>query len=551
MGTFSRKVIEALMQKIQRRFAWVLLLVAFSAVQANGQGVPEEDRATLAFDIDVERFHSSEIVDALGIDRINQLFSLDFVLPQGIELAHLSRIRGMFRLDGTMGELITLRPEDGGLPMSFMVQIQGASDEFLETFRETATQGTRLIEEGGKTYYAPPEPAGGQLANGPVQNLRIYFEGDSVTIGTADYVSNSDSELMSKELRDIWKSIPSDNLIRVAFDVESSRVYVKDFLAESADSLFTQQSPFRTMVEPILKVQEQMQSIAAFGDLTHQTVLSVEMVGKGETKQQKADGLEQIKGVGDGLLFMASMPLRNVISQIPIKSERGTEALHEMAKQLKMNVREDRVSLVVNKPPQLDEILREDYVPELRKQADLYKVRVNLSTIAAAATLYRRRNNHLVFHHDQESGMSPNLGWQVRLLSCMYDFEANRLIGKCDLERAWDHEANRNLMDKMPRHFGDANNRCNAVWVKSSIATYEEITDPPSETVMVMWLPESRDKPWTQPDHLSVLEAIRVVKALEEGEEILAASYTGKYIRLNRSLTNQQLKAYFTPNAGD
>ena len=143
--------------------------------------------------------------------------------------------------------------------------------------------------------------------------------------------------------------------------------------------------------------------------------------------------------------------------------------------------------------------------------------------------------------------MNSGISWRARVLPYL---KFSELVAESmDLSEPWDHESNQEFVDRMPAVFGNDKKLSNIVWIKSNVVNSADISDGKSDTVMLLEHPEGT--PWLEPEDLSVLEAIKMVKNLDDGHELVAARYNGTVLFIDNTLNHNQLRALFSPAGGE
>lgn len=529
---------------IKNRFAFLVLLIlvsfAFIVSSVNSQEIPDDEKATFIFDIDVERLRASKTIQSIGFDSILSVLEAEYILPPDMPVRDMNRFQGMFELSESWDELTGMGPGGGKIPMDFYIELHFNSEEALKAFQQEMGNNSTTHVHNGKTYYGPPENGGDPV------NLRIGFNGLVMEAGTTEYVYNPEKRVMTEALAAAWDNMPKDNVARAAIDVEGSRELVDGFLEQLEEELAFDPT-IKMLAETTLKVIDDVKIASGHIDLDNDQMLSLNI------KSTDEEATEKIEGVVNGLLFMAVLPIKSGINSIGFKSKDDAKPLLKLADQLKAEKNGTEVVVEVVKSEEYKEACENIYFPMLKEWTALFKVRNDLEMAAEAAINYNYYyDGRLPFVTSEDDEWSEDLSWRVLALQNNYQNQFRSIAALAEYTESWDHKANKELLEKMPRAYGPEGNRSNIVWVKTKVKKLEDVTDDHWDTIMLLRLPEPTDKPWTHPDDkISVIKVLKLVSSLEDDEFIYAATYSGRVIRLDNSWKPQKLKTYLTPNSGD
>ncbi|MDB4778179.1 hypothetical protein OAG68_01855 [bacterium] len=495
-------------------------LVSLSSVQTTAQEIPEGKRATLVFDLNVERMLQNEFIQALGSETIEFISNIDSTLPPGCDLNDLTRFCGAFQLSGEFEELESF---------NFHFQLHFTSAETVQEIKKQLPNfADNTFENNGKTFYSP-EP-----------NIYALFEGKMLEIGSKQYMLHPNRNLMVESLVQPWQALPPEAAVKVVFDMKASQKIIKGARNSLANEISFNPT-VRSIVSTTLEVIEDIDMLVAYADLDMPELLSLRFT-------PKKGSSEKVKGVVDGALFLTAISLKNLINAIPDQSERGSKMLLAMTDQLSAKEIQGQIEVKVVKPDSLSSVIRDDYLPGLMMQVQDQQIRQNLIALSRGIFTFKN-NDQLPFLKTDEDDWNDNLSWRVRILPRLYQHRANTLARISDTAQNWKHESNQKLIDRMPRQFGDNRHNSNIVWVKSKAKNLTDITDGYQDTISLIRLSAPSEYSWIQPegDNISILSAIKMISELPDGEELYAVTYGSSIIKLNNTLTHQQLKAYFTP----
>ncbi len=501
---------------------WLLLaiaLVSLSSVQSSAQDIPDDKLATFVFDVNSDRILQNEFVHALGPEIFEELLDLDTLMPPGCELGQLTRFCGALQLSVEAVDI-------GSFNYHFQLHFDSA-ETVQEIKKQIPNFADNRFEKDGRTFYSP-EP-----------NIYALFEDKMLEIGTKQYMLHEDRDLMVKSLVQPWREIPSEAAFKIAFDINASQKIIRGARNSLANEISFNPT-IRSIVSTALEVIEDIDMVVAYADLDMPELLSLQLTPK--------DGShEKVNGVVDGVLFLAAISLKNLINAIPNQSQRGSKMLLAMTDQLSAKEIDGQIEVKVVKPESLPKVFRDDYLPGLMAKVQDQRIRQNL--IALSRGIFTFNQDQLPFVKTDEDDWNDDLSWRVRILPRLYQHQAYELARISDITKSWKHESNQQLLDRIPKQFGTNRHNSDVVWVKSKVKDLTEIPDGYQDTISLIRLSATSEYSWIQPegDNISILSAIKMVSELPEGEELYAVTYGSSIIKLNNTLTHQQLKAYFTP----
>lgn len=148
-----------------------------------------------------------------------------------------------------------------------------------------------------------------------------------------------------------------------------------------------------------------------------------------------------------------------------------------------------------------------------------------------------------------ESGTpSKDLSWRVLVLPYL---ELQPEYKKFNLAEAWDSAQNKPLVDSPARSaFTLSNGRliC-AIRHEVQPKSFAQLVDGSSNTIMLIESTEHQGDQWTQPEDLTVDEAVKMVRSLKSGESLLVAFYDGSTTKIyspeGKDLKAGELEAIF------
>ena len=514
-------------------------LVFFSVYSAlRAQEIPEEKLATTVFELNLSRLLENQHIQAMGFLNAASIFGLDSVMPPGAELKDVTRFNGAYQLNVPFEEVWEqFSPDAEVVPLEFYFQIHFTTEKVVNTIKSELADNFSVEKIiNGRTYF--------QLFDGD-SSMLLHFGDRFLELGTQSYVTTDDKNLvLAENLKSKWLAMPEQVVARGAIDVEASRSFLDGLGRISAEEWGSEDPTMGMVAKSLLEVLDDVNYASGHFDLTNDELLSLHI----ETPNPEAT--ETVKGVADGLLFLTALPLKNLINMIPVESEEGKAMLVNLAEQAKATELDDGVGIKLVKPEGFDDVVAKVYVPYLKHEIQLAKCTSDLQTIGQSVLYFERENGFLPFNVEREEDWNADLSWRVRITTVPFPTFDSSL--EVDVSQSYEHENNLAFADEMPSLFGISKSHSRIVWVKSKVKTRDEITDGFPGTIMLIVVPKEMEQPWMQPgDDISIIKVIQMVSKLDKGEEILAANYHGNMIRLDNSMTHNELKVLLTPDAGD
>jgi Protein of unknown function (DUF1559) len=185
----------------------------------------------------------------------------------------------------------------------------------------------------------------------------------------------------------------------------------------------------------------------------------------------------------------------------------------------------------------------------------------NLKQIGLAFHNYESAYKRLPALHGINHENKPTGNWRISLSPFL---EQTAIFNRFDFKKTWDSPENQAATSQMPALFrspmADPNqppNNTNVFTIQDPKSImpggalykrFSEATDGTSNTIIAIDLP-NHSVPWTQPNDLTIAEAIQLIRANKQPEMILALMLDGSIIRIGK-LTDQELSQLFTINDG-
>jgi hypothetical protein len=493
----------------------LLLLTSLMRTTVAQEKLEDENRAFVYLSVDVAALKSLPGVGEDGLDLIVRSLGLDMMGPM---FDHTKVERVVFAAHCDQFEDYTSYQWSGRLPFSFYILVTFSDASVLAELRDDE-RGMEFETIEGKKYLRAPESAN-------VENWIAHVGQTKFVVGSEDYVLHGSEEFMTERLEETLKGIPTDSIVRGGIDGVAARNFIESFL-EVAPLV----QPM-SMLEPLAKADTAR--IAAFNQ---EKLLSLTINSKdNETAKEIEGALAQVIGIGmDFAPFLkAQMP-----------TEAGSKGLAEIFQQAKPEREGSVVKVEVKKGESFD-LLMDDLEKLLEARTLAINRTNNLRQLALACHNYESAMQRFPFNTPEGGKENPELSWRARILPFL---EEQNTWNQMDMTEAPGHEANAAFSEKMPAIYGPDKTNAKYAWFKTDVVGFEQIRDGSSNTIMLLELPEGR--PWLETNDLKMLEAVRMIKGLEDGVTLAAARYDGSVTFLDNTLTHNQIKALFTPAGGE
>lgn len=496
-----------------------LVLVQLPCGSLLGQSdLPGEDRATMMFDMNVKGLRESEIMKSFGFDRLMDLMMIseDTI---GMDPSSVDRWVALFCWPDDP-RLITDAVPEGEFPVSFVWQVDlnqpapGVA-EFFESDR------FEPVEVNGKKYFKP----------GDVTNVLFHYSGNRLLVCSQNYLNQELDDLMSDGLKDALGQLPDDQPIKVAVDVKKSRKFLEELCKLQDPELWTMGLD-GTLLYPV-RLHEHLDQVAISIGLDGQLVTGFALSADEASAQTFFDELTQMASVGR---LGAAM----LLSEAGMKSRAAQKQVDDFFKQLKPQRDELTLRIAVDQPDGFKKFMT-DLVDQLERQATEAKKLNRFREVGASVFNFHAENNEFPFHNSENDGFHENLSWRVKTTPFLWHAHVEEIRS----DEPWDSENNKPFATQMPEAYGNGNELSDMCWIKSKVKKRADVHDGLSRTIMLLEYPEGVT--WTKPKDISVLEAMRLVKDLKDGESLIALMYNSSTRRIDNTISQSKLKRLLLP----
>ena len=505
-----------------------LVLVASEANLAWAQSneLDKAERAHVIFDVDLDEIRQNELVKEIGLEA---LLDQGDMLPSEDEfdVKTLARVYGAFQLPEDTASVMSMGPQDD-LPFNFFVRLEFNDAKGIEQILDeiTSSEGTRVTERAGQTYYSPPEQ------QGPGNLLVTRVEEKVLEVGTSDYLYLEDRNVVTEATKNLWLELPQES-VRLAVDLSERQELVESMLELLSMDIGEEGVEMFQFVKDIRSLRFHMQP----GSDKLFSVMA------GADTAEKAD---ELKGMLDSLLFLGRMGAKQAVREMPLEDNpEVTKMLNSLVDSFKAAVSGKDVVIAVPVPEGFEQMILEVLVPMLKKQAAEIEQQNKYRQVAIAIHNYADAYRKFPFRARKE------LSWRAAVLPFMWENEYEGI----DMDANWDSEENLKFAKRAPQMFikpeieMDESLSC-ICWIESDVDTFAEIRDGTSNTIMLMENPVGVS--WMKPGDLTQDEAVKIFENLKEGQSLVVVMYDASTRMINKDeLSIEEFRALLTPNGGE
>lgn len=509
-----------------RIFSALLLVVAVTTNSGVAQEkLTDEERVSMAFELDVKRIRESKLVQAVGFDNLASQLDLEKDMTL-IDPNHVDRLSGGIRWPDDLTTLTRMQPgDDFELSFYWLVEFNtpGAGDDFVEEAKNFLEE----VERDGNTYYKIPD----------VENVFLQINDDHFLSCTENYLGHDFRNVFTPNLQESFSRLPQHHMAKAAIDFQANRKVIEEVLDMSDDELWMLLPFPPEFIGGIPNIHEFVDVLSASIDLSDEKVITAYSNSKDESSAIKFESeLSQLLSMGRLVVMMG-------LSSAGITDEADKTTVNNMLNQFRPTREGTSNTVEISQPEGFEELLANVTVI-MKKRADEI-AKVNRFREAGLAVHNFHDSHRRLPFGDGVPGFSDQLSWRARVMPYTWSDEKVTFVE----DEAWDSADNKMNAERMPIMYGPDKRNSRVCWIKSTATTLEKITDGTSNTVMLLENPAGT--PWTQPGDLSILQAIKLIRNLEDGEKLVAVMYDCSTIKLDNSFTMNEIKAILTPNGGE
>lgn len=478
----------------------------------------DENRATAFVDVDIKRLLENEHFKDIPFDTLLSDRGL-FLPPVEFE----SAVRFVFAGQSPDFETLAGYNWQEDIPFSFYIEVTFDSPEGTKNFSNVMDRLPE-VEINGISYRRPPEEEN-------VSNCLILVTESQFVFGTDDYVLNASQSLLTERLQQQMDQLPKDRIIRAGVDCVGGKKFLEQFFEQNRSDFIPPE--VQMFAQPIAKLD----SIVLSVDLEDKNLLDLIAHSPDEKSASKFHAsISQ-------MLNMAKISVSMLSTQLETDEQKA--CFKELTKQLEADVEGTVTTVDVDQPEGFVEMVSA-ITSEMRREA-LRRQKMNeFRQVGLAILNFESAHQRFPFNVDEKTDWSSELSWRARVLPFM---EYNGQWEEMDMAQAWDSDVNKKMVDRMPEIYGDDGKKTRMAWIKSDVERFGDIRDGSSNTIMLLECPDGI--PWLEPKDLSVLEAIRMVKNLKDGEELMAVRYDCSVYRIINEFSANELRALFSPAGGE
>ena len=241
-------------------------------------GLEESQKATMLFDVQLQRLQEGELMKALGL--VEQLQMMQQQAGGGMDASKLSRIFGCMSLPDSVAELNNQDPT-APLPLDMFVQMNYVDEA---SAKAALDEMMAQMEKDGEMY----KPAEGAMMP---PNIRMKMPNSkTMVMGTEGYINRSPKELFSVGLASSWSKF-GDAPIRISLDMKGEASLLKEAVEMGKAS--TQDHDAKAMLDLVDNAEDVRLSIDPDGS----TLIELAATGVDDNQAEELrGGLDMVLG---------------------------------------------------------------------------------------------------------------------------------------------------------------------------------------------------------------------------------------------------------------
>jgi len=507
-----------------RSLAFSVGLILIGVSSCFGQ-LNDSEKANVLLKVDVNALRKDSLVKKYDVEgKIRQAMgpSVDF----NVESIFVAlRMTEDFKVVKEFVESLGQGGPPESVPFQYVQKIVFTDDESFEKMAEDMPKFFKRETVDGKVYLTPPK---GEVVNGLIV---LDQKNKALILGTKKFVKAVDGDLMESGLQKIWGNIPKDSPVRIAANLKSSRKFLSDFC------------DFSKELGPVVSLQVQalktVDHLVIHANPSNAKMIHAEIACDDQKNVQKLQ--RQLNGYL-GMLKMGLGPLENS----PIfKDQKLKDFLADFKKQLEFQEDGRKLVFAYQKPEGFENLVETlvSLADEQRKKLET----VNRFKMAALAVhMHQDTYRRLPFRYVSPGVAHKDLSWRMKI--CQFT-DGKLAYDRSAPGKAWDDPKNKPFANRMPKDLGESKTHSDICWIESKVTRFRDITDGTSNTIMLMQKPGG--VPWMQVKDLSADQAVKLVKGLKDGQQLVVAFYDGSVTRISNKIKEKDLRAMMTPAGGE
>ena len=506
----------------------ILFLIAAMQVPGLAQNaLTDADRSVIAFEINIEQLVAN--AKAKGIDITPFLQARIGGGPLGsLEWKDVKQIRGAMNLPENRAEIEEMAnkreielPVDGYVRLTVLnAESAGAVVEGLAPMSNVTTA------PDGSTEYRPK-------SDDEPKNMVIKKLSDTeFELLVGKFQSANKRDFKTAKLQTQWDALPA-KAVRIAGELKTNAQFVKETVQFAADFGGGLAPPFDAYLELFTKL-DSFGLTADFAD--------DDLIGLAVTANSVEDA-QEVQSALNSLLFIAKSYGKGFLAQIEDKSSPIVTAGNGVLASLKANQNDTRVDVTIKAPKEAAAAMAAATI-QVRQRAQEIKRQNNLRQAVLAVLNFESAHMSFPFNMSKKGKINPDLSWRV-LVSQFVEGP-----GGFDMAQGPKAEKNAQFAQQMPKCFGEGNTHSNLSWVVSDVTGFNSIPDGSSNTVCFIENPNGKS-PWLERNDISQADAIKMVKGLQPGEEVMVAFYDGSVHKFTSAISEATLRLLFDPLDGE
>ncbi len=270
--------------------------------------VEEGKKATLLFDLQLQRLQDGELMKALGVGE--QLQMMQQAGGGGVDPTKLSRVFGCMSLPDSIAELENQDP-NAPLPMDMFIQMNFADEA---SAKAALDEMLPQMEQDGDLYKPTAD------AEVP-PNMRMKMPNSkTMVMGTTTFINHSPKELFSTGLASAWSKF-GDAPIRISLDMKAEASLINQAVEMGKSS--TEDAMAKGMLDLVDNAEDVRLSIDPDGS----NLLELAATGVDESQA------EELRGGLDMLLGFAKLGGKNMLPMAGLE-EKSAQTFGELLESL-------------------------------------------------------------------------------------------------------------------------------------------------------------------------------------------------------------------------
>lgn len=508
------------MRLYRKRFAVLTVLSFLLPSTISLAQIADDKKSVIVFDIQLAKLRGGTLYQKVGGDVLLQRMQ---GRNEEVELAKVDRVIGSFGYPKSVQEVQAVG-NGADLPMEFFVRGRFSDDASAKAVYENFEQRSNVDNVDGKTYLRPPgtrDPTNVSISR-PTAN--------SIEMGTDGYVIGQKTRnFRTSRLTDAWDQLPVYP-IRVAVDAETAEAIINEGI-----EMLGQRVPPQAAV--MLAAAKDVSTIGIAIDVQADPMIAVRITGKSE------QATTTLANTLNGLLMMAKGIGQQASGNLPPDMKTGA---NELLTALTAKQNGTAITLDIPRPEGFDELVAqaaEAAKASAKAVEDMNEMRMLGLAMHNYYSVYRKLPWEP--HHESQNS---ELSWRVRVLPFL---EEQPMYEMMDIGKAHHEAPNSQFANRMPSVLGNDEKRLMVYAIGHEVMPkgLKDIKDGSANTIAMIYAPATEG--WLQPKHISIDDAIKVIRSAPANDPAIVCMYDGATIKMDPSTEEGKLRAMMTYDGGE